>query len=132
MLRLIAPLVAPAFALTSAGPVAQAKAPAAKPDKPAAMKTEPVDINDASEDQLKAIRGIGDAYAKKIVEGGPDKWKDELVQKKVVPTATYVKIPGQIVASQRSFRSRGSSSTIGISSFATTHRDREGERRAHS
>jgi hypothetical protein len=45
--------------------LAQAKAPAAKSDKPAAMKTEPLDINSASEDRLKALPGVGDAYAKK-------------------------------------------------------------------
>ena len=53
--------------------LAQAKAPAAKSDKPAAMKTEPLDINSASEDQLTALPGVGDAYAKKIVDGRPYK-----------------------------------------------------------
>jgi len=102
MLRLIALLVALAFALTSAGPVlGQAKAPAPKTDKPAAMKTEPLDINSASEDQLKALPGVGDAYPKKIVDGRPYKGKDELVQKKVVPKATYDKIKDQIVAKQK-------------------------------
>ena len=99
MLRLIAVLVALAFALTSASPIlAQYKAPA---DKPAATKKEPLDINSASEDELKALPGIGDAYAKKIVEGRPYKRKDELVQKKVVPKATYDKIKNQIVAKQQ-------------------------------
>jgi DNA uptake protein ComE-like DNA-binding protein len=102
MTRLIAFLVALAFALTSAGPVlAQAKAPAAKSDQPAVTKTAPLDINSASEDQLKALPGIGDAYARKIVDGRPYKRKDELVQKKVVPQSTYDKIKGQIIAKQK-------------------------------
>ena len=102
MLRLIALLVALAFAVTSVSPVlAQPKEPAAKSDKAAATKKEPLDINNASEDQLKALPGIGDAYAKKIVEGRPYQRKDELVQKKVVPQGTYDKVKDHIIAKQK-------------------------------
>jgi competence protein ComEA len=102
MLRLIALLVALAFAVTSVSPVlAQPKEPAAKSDKATATKKEALDINSASEDQLKAVPGIGDAYAKKIVDGRPYKRKDELVQKKIVPQGTYDKIKDQVVAKQK-------------------------------
>jgi DNA uptake protein ComE-like DNA-binding protein len=105
MLRLIALLVALAFALTTVSPVLAQQpkaAPPAKSDKAgAAMKTEPLDINSASEDQLKALPGVGDAYAKKIVDGRPYRGKDELVQKKVVPKATCDKIKDQIVAKHK-------------------------------
>ena len=102
MLRLIALLVALTFAVASASPVfAQAKAPATKSDKPAATKKAPLDINSASEDELKALPGIGDAYAKKIVDGRPYKRKDELAQKKVISQATYDKIKNRIVATQK-------------------------------
>ena len=59
---------------------------------------EPLDINSASADELKAVKGIGEADAKKIVENRPYKTKDELVQKKVMPKATYDRIKDQIVA----------------------------------
>jgi competence protein ComEA len=74
---------------------------AATKDKPTAAKKEPLDINSASEDQLKALPGIGDAYAKKIVDGRPYKAKAELVQKKVVPHDTYDKIKNRIIAKQK-------------------------------
>jgi competence protein ComEA len=104
MQRLIALLIALAFAVTSVSPVlAQPKSdPAAKSDKAATpSKKQPLDINSASEDQLKALPGIGDAYSKKIMEGRPYKRKDELVQKKIVPQGTYDKIKDQIIAKQK-------------------------------
>ena len=67
----------------------------------AAGTAEPIDLNSATVDQLKALPGIGDAYAKKIVAGRPYKRKDELVQKKIVPQTTYDKFKNQIVAKQK-------------------------------
>ena len=112
MVRLVALLVAVLFTVVSLGvsPVmAQTSAPA-KTDAPAKAKTdtkadakkkEPIDINSASEDELKALPGIGDAYAKKIVDGRPYARKDDLTKKKIVPQATYDKIKNQIVAKQK-------------------------------
>ncbi len=56
-----------------------------------------VNINSGTFDQLKTRVGIGDTYAKRIVEGRPYQHTDELVTKNVIPQMIYDKIKDQII-----------------------------------
>ncbi|WGJ16088.1 helix-hairpin-helix domain-containing protein [Methylocapsa sp. D3K7] len=94
-----------AQAVQPAVPNTAAPAPAAKPvkaphaAKPAAQQL--LDINTATEDELRALKGVGDIRAANIIRNRPYKGKDELVQKKIIPPAVYAGIKDQIIAKQQ-------------------------------
>ena len=67
----------------------------------AAEQADLLDINTATADQLKALPGISDAYSEQIIKGRPYQRKDELVQKKILPRATYEGIKYKIVVKQK-------------------------------
>lgn len=60
-----------------------------------------IDINSATEAELRTIPGIGEAYAKKIIAGRPYRAKNELVEKKILPKGVYDKVKDQIIAKQK-------------------------------
>ena len=111
--KLMAQIAVLVFALSLVGSVAAqgsepgvpeiaSAAPQAAGD---AMKAQPsasnkLDINTATKDQLKSLTGIGDAYSQKIIDGRPYRTKLDLVQKKIIPQATYDKIKDVIIAKQ--------------------------------
>lgn len=100
-----------AFCLLAAGGIgsasfAQAPQPAAPEQSKAAPKraatpaAQLLDINTATEDELRALKGIGDKRAADIIQNRPYKGKDELVQKKIIPDSIYAGIKDKIIAKQ--------------------------------
>ncbi len=74
--------------------------PAAKPSvaEKIAADANKLDLNTATMDQLKALPGIGDAYAKRIVEGRPYTAKNQLTTRGVLPADAYDRIKDQVIA----------------------------------
>ena len=86
-------LFAQAPAKPAVKPAPVTKAAAAKPEK-----ADLLDINTATPDQLMQLPGVGQAYAKRIVDGRPYTAKNQLSSRGIVPDGTYQKIADQIIA----------------------------------
>src|SRR5215469_3295194 len=96
------------FLLVAGSGFAQDKKAGGKTTQPQAAekKTDLVDINSASKQDLMQLPGIGDALSQKIIDNRPYRAKNQLVQKKIIPQATYDKISDKIVAKQNSADSK--------------------------
>jgi len=79
---------------------AKADAKGAADKTKAQAKAKVIDINSASEAELKAIPGIGDAYAAKIVAGRPYANKAQLKSRNILPSPVYEKTKDLIIATQ--------------------------------
>lgn len=84
-----------------AGSIKTATKPAIDaPNVKAAAKNKLVDINTASETELKSIPGIGTAYASKIISGRPYTNKGQLKSRNILPVPVYEQVKDLIVARQ--------------------------------
>src|SRR5208337_1095674 len=101
--KVITRILVTLFALLLLGgmAVSQAAKTPAKTSTAMAANADLLDINSATKEQLDALPGIGAAYSQKIIGGRPYAKKTDLVNKKIIPQATYNKIKDKIIAKQK-------------------------------
>lgn len=78
----------------------KAKQPSTTAQSTSSTSAKLIDLNTASQDELKSLPGIGDAYSAAIIKNRPYANKRQLLSKKVIPQATYDKIADRIIARQ--------------------------------
>lgn len=89
---------------------ADAKAPAAGKENTkgkgadakaaATAKAKIVDINSATDSELRGVPGIGDAFAAKIIAGRPYANKTQLKSRKILPVTLYEQVKDKLIAKQ--------------------------------
>lgn len=85
-------------ASTRPAPVLVAASTAQNTAPYARQRADLIDINTASVEQLQAIPGLGEVYAKRIVAGRPYYAKNQLVRRGILPQDVYDKVKDKIIA----------------------------------
>ncbi|MBC7963736.1 MAG: helix-hairpin-helix domain-containing protein [Steroidobacteraceae bacterium] len=67
-----------------------------------AAKAKVIDINTATDAEMKAIPGIGDSYAAKIIAGRPYANKAQLKSRNILPGPVYEQVKDLIIAKKPS------------------------------
>lgn len=67
-------------------------------DAKAAVNSVPIDINTATEGELKAVPGIGESYAAKVIAGRPYANKAQLKSRRILPQIVYEQAKDGIIA----------------------------------
>ena len=86
----------PSAPKSPSSPAATAPSPADK----ATGKSELVDINSASAEELDKLPGVGPARAQAIISHRPYHGKDDLNNRKIIPENVYSEIKDKIIARQ--------------------------------
>jgi len=90
----------PSSTMAPAAPTAPKASTSDTRSSATAPKADMVDINSATAAELRALPGVTESDATKIIQGRPYHDKSQLVSKKVVTEPTYEKIKDHVVAKQ--------------------------------
>jgi competence protein ComEA len=96
-------LTVPVAAQTTSPSALQSSPTVTTPDADTSSQPSPglVDINSASAEELRKLRGIGPLRVNAIIVHRPYSGKDNLVRRKIIPSYVYNRIKDKIIARQK-------------------------------